>query len=139
MNVGHNRKIVISGVSLTGARTNRYDLEVLEELMDELEDLMVRNGFLENSPFSWIGLVFRYGLKNDEKPSFQRINKKYGDLPIAIEVDSHEFIGVSKEDLKSIFLNAALKSLIQVGKKYRLPTEFLERRLQELSATRLLN
>lgn len=70
--------------------------------------------------------MIRYGLKNDDKPSFQRINKKYGDLPLAIEIDSHEFIGVSKDDLKIIFLNAALKALIHAGKKYKLPTEFLE-------------
>lgn len=124
--MAHNRKIVFSGVSLTNARTSRYDLEVLEELMDDLEALMIQNSFLENAPFSWVGLVIRYGLKNDEKPTFQRINKKYGDLPVAIEIDSHEFIGANREDLKRIFLSAALKSLIEVGKKYQLNTEFLE-------------
>ena len=124
--MGHNRLIVLGGVSLTNARTNRYAIEVLEEIMDELEGLMFKNSFLDNAPFSWVSLIIRYGLKNDEKPSFQRINQKYNDLPIAIEIDSHEFIGVNKEELKSIFLNVALKSLIHVGMKYSLPIAFLE-------------
>lgn len=85
----HNRKLVIGGVALTIARENRYTMEVLGDVRDELEKILINNNYFDNVPFSMIGLILRYGLKNDEEPRYQRINKKYGDLPLSIELDTH--------------------------------------------------
>ena len=90
--MAHNRKLVLSGISLTMARPNRYDLDVMGEVMDELEEAMIASGYLDNAPFTWVGLLLRHGLKYEEIPHYQRINKKYGDLPLAIELDTHDLI-----------------------------------------------
>jgi hypothetical protein len=80
-------------------------------------------------------LIFRYGLKNDEEPSYQRINKKHGDLPVAIELDTHELRTASRDQLKRIFTVATTKVLIHVGKKYGLPYERFEEILRDVRAS----
>ena len=74
----------------------------------------------------------RYDLKNDDKPSYQSVNKKHGDLPLSIEVGTHELIDASFEELKLIFKGAVLKALIHTGKKFERPTEPLEQVLAKV-------
>ena len=93
---------------------------------------MIESGYLEGAPFSWVTIAVRYGLKNDDKPSYQAINKKYGDLPLAIEVDTYELIGASLDDLKFIFGKAVLKALIHAGEKFERPVGSLEKMLSSL-------
>ncbi len=93
------------------------------EIMDEMERLMIETGYLDNAPFKWVGLILRYGLKNEDEPHYQRINKKYGDLPVAIELDTNELRNASREELKEIFTIATLKVLVHVARKYGLPGE----------------
>ena len=118
-----DRKIVLGGASLTMARANRHDLPVMGEIMDELESIMIDIGYLDKAPFKWVGLILRYGLTNEDAPHYQRINKKHGDLPVAIELDVHDLVDASREVLKKIFLVATLKVLVHVGQKYELPYE----------------
>ena len=132
--MSHDRKIVLSAVSLTKARTRPFDLDVMGELMDEVEHIMVTTGYLNNAPFKWVGLILRYGLKNEDIPHYQRINKKYGDLPLAIELDTHELREASREELKDRFIVATLNALIHAGKKYDLPTKALQQRLDAVFA-----
>ncbi len=120
-----NRKLVLSGISLTTARPNRYDIQAMQDLSSELEPIMISSGFLREAPFKWIGLSIRYGLTNDDKPVYQGINKKHGDLSLAIEVDTHELQNADLKDIKRIFGVATLKALIHAGEKYKLPTEAL--------------
>ena len=82
--MAHNRKLVLGGASLTLARSNRNDLPVMGELMDEMETVMISTGYLDDAPFQWVGLILRYGLKYEDIPHYQRINKKHGDLPIRL-------------------------------------------------------
>jgi hypothetical protein len=121
--MAHNRKLVIGGVTLTTARSNRHDIAVGTEVQDELERVMMATRFLENAPFQWVGLILRYGLKNDEKPTYQRINQKHGDLPVAIELDTRELQHASREELKDIFTIATLRVLIDIGQEFGLPTD----------------
>lgn len=130
--MAHNRKLVLGGISLTMANPNRFDIEVGEEVMDDLEEAMIASGYLDNAPFTWVGLLLRYGLKYEEIPHYQRINKKYGDLPLAIELDTHDLIEADRDELKRLFETATLKSLIHAGHKYKLPTAALEERLLRL-------
>jgi hypothetical protein len=74
-------------------------------------------------------VAIRYGLKDDDKPSYQAISKKYGDLPLAIEVDTRELTEASLDELKTIFLTAVLKALIHAGQKFGRPVAALERML----------
>lgn len=121
----HNRKLVLSGISLTMGRTSRYDIQALGGVTDELENIIISSGFLTNAPFKWFGITIRYGLKYDDKPIYQGINKKYGDLSLAIEVDTHDLLEADLDELKYCFAVATLKALIHAGEKYKLPTEAL--------------
>lgn len=130
----HNRKLGLNGVALTKQRNNRHDAKALTEVRDELEKVIVDSQYLEDAPFSWVTVAVRYGLKNDDKPSYQAVNKKYGDLPLAIEVDTHELIGASLDELKLIFKQAVLKALIHAGEKFERPTDALEKILESLQS-----
>ncbi len=121
--MSHNRKFVIGGVSLTEARTNKFTMSVMKEVRDELEEIIVSSHFLKNAPFKWVGLVIRYGLKNELSPHYQKINDKHGDLPVGIEINTNEMIKADRDELKFIILKAALISLIHTGDKYDLPNE----------------
>jgi hypothetical protein len=127
--MAHNRKIVLGGAAMTIARNNRQSLPVMGEIMDELEQVIISTGYLDNAPFKWVGLMLRYGLKNENVPHYQRINKKYGDLPVAIELDTHDLQKASHDELKELFLIATLKALVDVGKKYGLQYEKFEEML----------
>ena len=129
----HARKLGLLGVSLTNARPPRHDLEVGTEIMDEVGPVLVSSGYFDDAPFEWVTLALRYGLKNEDKPHYQRINKKYGDLPLAIELDTHELIEADRTELKRLFTLAALTALIHAGKKYKCPTGELEERKKQLS------
>lgn len=128
----HNRKLGLSGVALTKQRNNRHDAKALTAVRDEIEKVIIDSEYLEGAPFSWVTIAVRYGLKNEGKPSYQAVNKKYGDLPLSIEVDTHELIDASLEELKLIFKRAVLKALIHAGKKFERPTEPLEQVLESL-------
>lgn len=123
----HNRKLGLLEVSLTKQRLKPQWGQALDWIRDVVEKIMIESGYLEGAPFSWVTIAVRYGLKNDDKPSYQAINKKYGDLPLAIEVDTHELIDVSLADLKLIFGKAVLKSLIHAGEKFDRPIGDLEK------------
>jgi hypothetical protein len=129
----HDRKLGLLGVSLTKARPPRHSFDVSTEIQDEIESLIISSGYLDDAPFEWVTVALRYGLKNEEKPHYQRINKKYGDLPLAIELDTHELIEADRDELKRLFTLATLKALIQAGKKYKLPIGSFAELLEELS------
>ena len=128
----HNRKLGLSGVSLTKARLNKQSGEALDLTRDEIEKVVIDSNYLDGAPFSWVTIAIRYGLKNDDKPRYQAVNKKHGDLPLSIEVDTHDLINASIEDLKLIFKRAVLKALIHAGRKFDRPTEALEKLLDSL-------
>jgi hypothetical protein len=122
----HNRKLGLSGIALTEQRNNRFDASALTAVRDAVEKVMIESGYLDGAPFSWVTIAVRYGLKNDDEPSYRAINKKYGDLPLAIEVDTQELTSASPDDLKFTFATAVLKALIHAGGKFERPVGALE-------------
>jgi hypothetical protein len=117
------------------ARPNHNNGVAAEAVRDEIENIILTSGYLEHAPFWWVTIAIRYGIKYDSKPHYCRINKKYGDLPLAIEVDTHDLIDASLPKLTAIFRRAVLISLIDAGRKYDLPVDRLERALaREISA-----
>jgi hypothetical protein len=133
--MGHNRSIVLSGVSLTPARLNREIFKVTSKVMDEIELLMQGSGYLDHAPFRWVGLIFHYGLKNEDEPHYQPIDPKDGELPLAIELDTHELRTASPEELHLKLSLGALRALIHAGRKYGLLTAGLEVRYAQLVAS----
>lgn len=129
----HNQKLVFGGVDLVGASL-KHAFEVYNQIRDQLQPLMIESGYLENAPFSIFGITFRYGLKNDKKYQFYK-GKKYNSLDIASELDMRVLLTADENDsdlLKEFFEIAALDSLIQAGKKYKLKIDALEERRSKL-------
>lgn len=129
----HNRKLGLLGADMVRARFKADEMKAMRDVRDEVEGIMERSDYLLNAPFLWITLSLRFGLKNEEEPHYERINTKYGDLPLAIELNSHELVNAELDDLKRLFMIATLKALVHAGHKFRLPTEMLERALWKLS------
>lgn len=125
----HGKRFFIPGTVELVKWKKIEDFKIIKEAADKA-DLLVKKEFsFENLPFSSIGLLLRYGLKNKLSPDYQRINKKYGDLPIAIEINTEilEWIDMNNPALlKDIYMIAILDALIHVGKKYNLTTEKIE-------------
>ena len=114
-----DHKLAFGGVALTMARVPKADFEAFAAVRAELEPILVASDYLKDAPFSWVTLVMRYGLKNEEHPHYGRISKKYGDLPLSIEVDVHEMLGASMDELRIVFRRTTLRALIHAGEKYR--------------------
>jgi len=122
--MAHNRKLVIGGVALVKARL-KNDVQAMSAVRDELEKLLLDCDFFAAAPFKWIGLIIRFGLKDNVEPVYQRI-KTHGDLPVSIEVDTHPLIGADIETMKAIFRRATIEALLHVAQKYNLPAKTLE-------------
>lgn len=95
---------------------------------------MTTDKYLDSAPFEWITIVIRYGLKNEDEPYYQQISKKYGDLPLAIEVDTLELVEEDRDGLKRLFMIATLKALIHAGQKYKLPVRALKNRRSQIES-----
>jgi hypothetical protein len=123
----HDRKLGLLGVSLTKARLRKDSGVILTSVRDEIEGVMIERGFLTDAPFSWVTLSIRYGIKMELEPHFQPINKKYGDLPLAIEVETEIIQNVEPEQLRTLFKRTVLRALIAAGHRYNRPvSEFVE-------------
>jgi hypothetical protein len=120
--MGHNRKLVIGGVDLVKVHL-KNTLSVASEIRDELENEIIQMGWFPNEHFNWVGLIWRYGVKTDIKPEIKKVNRKYRDLPVSIEIDATKLQELDqdivriKEYLKSITINC----LFSVGLQYDLP------------------
>jgi hypothetical protein len=134
MKTQHNRKIVFSGIDCVGADL-KNSFHFYEEIRDELEFLMINSGYLESAPFLWIGMVFRYGLKNEIIPHYRRIDKKDGELELSKELDMRILLTADEQDtslLKEFLEIATLDALIHAGRKYKLAIQALEGRRNQL-------
>ena len=127
----HNRKLGLSGAGMTTARIPRFSIQVGTAVRDDLEAVMIDSGYLNGAPFEWVTISLRYGLKNEDEPHYEPINRDYGDLPLAIELDTNELRSCDRDELYAAFELAALKALVHAGKKYNLEHSALEARLQE--------
>ncbi|AWB65956.1 hypothetical protein C2869_05650 [Saccharobesus litoralis] len=133
--MAHNRKLVIGAVALVKARVHN-SIEAFEEARDYVEEILISFDWLKGAPFKWVGLIVRYGLKNDEFPAFQNVNKKNGDLPIAIEVDVNDILEIhkNKDEFALYIKKLTFSCLLAVAEKYKLSKKELELELVKLSA-----
>jgi len=126
----HNRRLGLCAADLVVVRFKVDEIKIMAEIQDEVEAVLDADGFLSNAPFEWITISLRFGLKNEEAPHYQRINKKYGDLPMAIEVDAQVLQDADYEEFKRLLSIATLKALVHAGHKYELPHDAIHERLQ---------
>lgn len=129
----HDRKIVFGAVSLTPQKLGKVIMPALAQADHELEEIMLAINFLDYEKFSWIGFNLMFGLKNDDIPVISRVKKKYGTLPIKIEIDTHDLIDVEHPELVKLFKVAGLKGLIYAAKKYNRPYDGFESELVRLT------
>lgn len=127
----HGRRLVLSGIAMTGARNPKDDVKALSEVRDELERMLVESRFFEAAPFSWVGISIRFGIKTETKPHFHPISKRDGELPLAIEIETSLMQGASLVDLKTLFKAAALKALISAAERYDCPATELDVKFRE--------
>ena len=124
----HPWKFVAGSVDLVGASlVNDYLIEKWEK--EELQDLLISSGYFEGAKFTWVSSMIRYGLKNDVETEFQGISKKYDAFRIAKELDMRILLTADENDvdmLMDFFKIAALDSLIDAGKKYKLNPNAIE-------------
>jgi hypothetical protein len=99
---------------------------------DDIEQRLLESDFFTNAPFKWVGLVIRYGLRNETRPRYERINRVHGDLPIAIELDARELKEMSTDVLRKAFTVATLEALLDVARQFDRPDQPLRRYLEEL-------
>ncbi len=125
----HNRKLGLCGTAMTTMRLPHYTIAVGTTVRNELEKIMIECGFLNDAPFEWVTISLRYGLKNEEEPHYEQIDKEYGDLPLAIELDTRELAECSREEMQVAFEVATLKALVHAGRKFNLEYSALEARL----------
>ena len=124
--MAHNRKYVPGAVGLIIGRV-KNGLKMMDQ--DAIEALLIKADFFKDAKFQWVGLIYRYGMENNTVPTYQRISKKYGDLPISVDLKMEILLWADKNNLdlmRGIFMIAALEALIHAGKKYKLPTTLLE-------------
>jgi hypothetical protein len=120
-----DRRLGFGGVALVFGRMRNAG-KAWVKIEESLDPLIRNNNLFKESPFLYVQLIFRYGIKNELKLEFKRINKKYGDLGISLELDMEILMWADKNNLEllhDIFMVSVLEALIQVAKKYKLPDE----------------
>jgi len=106
----------------------------MTRVRDELENEVIQSGYLENAPFGWVGLIIRYGLIDQTEPRYQRINRKHGDLPLAIEIDTHRLLNASEDEIAAVYRKATLTALVHAGARYGLRTDRMKELLAEANS-----
>lgn len=96
---------------------------VIQEICSDLEPLLNDIGFVDNAPFKTVSIVIKFGEKTDLIPDYESINKRYSELPVAVEMELAALRMASKDVIKSAFVKVTIDILIDVAKKYDLPYE----------------
>lgn len=130
----HNRKLGLLGADMVVVRFKVDRIRLMQEVRDEVERWIIESGYLDGAPFEWITLSLRFGLKDAEEPSYERVNEKYGDLPMSIELDARNLQSADEEQAKLAFLAATLKALIHAAQKFGLNIDQMSRKLSALRA-----
>lgn len=114
----HGRVLGLFGVSLTKARLPKGCKAVLASVRDELEQMMLDTDYLQDASFSWVTVAVRFGLTDALDPVVAAINKRYGELPLSIEVDVGRLQGRTLAEQRIAYLRAVALALCIAGRKY---------------------
>ncbi len=142
----NNIPISPSGISLAGSvalvvgRFVRNGTERMNSL-DPIVHNMYKRDLFNSQKFSKIELIFRYGIKTDLIPQYDRVSTKHKDLFIYVELDTVILDWADKNNpelLKEIYLIATCEAVLHVLRKYKLPTEPVEKIRSKLGNIPLL-
>ena len=118
-----------SSVSLVVGRYLRNAHRRIAEIKQIFNYMYDKECFFEQN-FEGISLLFIYGIKTDLTPKYDKIHVKSKDLPIKIEFDTLILDWADKNNpelLKEIYLIGACEAVLHVLRKYKLPTEQVEK------------
>jgi hypothetical protein len=119
------RRLLIGGVySVPG--NLRFAGQKMEEVCNDFEPHLVKNGFLASAPFTTISLIFRLGDVDNFDPEIGRIDRKHSELPVAISIDVRRLKKMAPSELKIEFARLTLEVLCDIAANYDLPYQFLD-------------
>lgn len=118
------RRLAIGGVALVEARLGKIN-PVLMQILEEFNQWLLDDGWPGPAPFQYVSLIIRFGLKDDLEPEIGRVNKKYGELAVSIEVDTHPLLKRDMEVARQVFQRATALALLGVAQKYSIPSPIL--------------
>lgn len=100
------------------ARPPHMDLAVLTRLQSNIGPLLDKIKFFEGMEFNWITIQIEYGLVNDSEPRMERIDKRYLDLPMTMQIDIRTILKMNEDQLYQYFLGVLEICLVHVAMKY---------------------
>ena len=132
----HKRKYVPGSVDL---RMGRVMQDRNLDRHDYIERLVIDSGMLDQAPFLWIGLIYRYGYKTNLIPEYDKreIDPKDGEIAIAIELDMDILEWADMYNVKlfmEMMMIGALEALIHIGVKYKLPIDLIRQERSQFRA-----
>lgn len=116
------RRFLIGAVGLVKGNV-REDSKAMVSICDEIEPYFENNNYLENVSFDSISLIFRYTEDRAERIEIGRLNKRFSELEVAYEIPMNVIRKMPYDALRNVFREAALDVIIEVAKKYNLPTK----------------
>jgi hypothetical protein len=123
--MSNQRILLIGGVSLVKGRVREAGPAMLE-ICDDLEPLLKEIGFVDNAPFKTVSMIIRFGETTDLTPNYEPISKRHSELPVAVEMELAGLRMANKDVVKSTFVKATIDVLLDVAKKYDLPSKALQ-------------
>ena len=125
------KQLLIGGVGVVpGSLRNAGP--AMADICTELEPLLVENNFMRGAPFETISLIVRFGTQTNLSPEYSAIDVRHRELPVAFEFSMEHVRKARKEQLKHALLLATLETLINIGRRYGLPTEGIKQRMLEV-------
>lgn len=94
----------------------------MKEICDELEPLLMKVGYVDNSPFKTISLIIRFGEKTDLTPVYGPFNKRNSELPVTVDMELSSLRMASKDIVKNACMKAVIGVLLDVAEKHGLPS-----------------
>ncbi len=102
-----------------------------DDLSPRLTELARRDGLFEVAPFQWIGLDIRFSHRSCP-PVVRRVNTRWGDLPVTVEVDMASVDRKPREVVCRVVEIAVLQALIAVATQYNQSSDGLRARMNEI-------
>ena len=92
----------------------------LNDLCKEIREHLRSCSFFEGAPFETVFLVFCIGYKEGLPPHYRRIDKRYSELPVSIQMRRDKLYPLEVEELKKVLCKACVDVLLDVARKYDL-------------------
>jgi hypothetical protein len=103
-----------------------------DELSPHLTELARSDGLFEDAPYQWVGLDIRFSHRSCP-PVIRRVNRRWGDLPVTVEVNMESVDHKPREVVCHAVEIAILQALIAVADSYDRPSHRLRARLSEVA------